>query len=41
MNKILLLEDEESVSRGICFTLEKVGFQVYVRGIGYILRDGK
>ena len=29
MNKLLLLEDEESVSRGICFTLEKAGFQVY------------
>ncbi len=29
MNKILLLEDEESVSRGICFTLEKTGCQVY------------
>lgn len=26
---ILLLEDEESVNRGVCFTLEKAGYQVY------------
>mgnify|MGYP002515282783 FL=1 len=29
MNEILLLEDEESVSRGIAFTLEKAGYCVY------------
>ena len=29
MNEILLLEDEQSVNRGICFTLEKAGYQVY------------
>lgn len=28
MNTILLLEDEESVNRGIAFTLEKAGYQV-------------
>ncbi|MBS4534457.1 response regulator transcription factor [Clostridium sp. D2Q-14] len=28
MNTILLLEDEESVNRGIAFTLEKEGYQV-------------
>lgn len=28
MNEILLLEDEESVSRGIAFTLEKAGYVV-------------
>lgn len=32
MNEILLLEDEESVSRGIAFTLEKAGCRVYACG---------
>lgn len=32
MNEILLLEDEESVSRGIAFTLEKAGYPVYACG---------
>lgn len=29
MNEIVLLEDEQSVNRGISFTLEKAGYQVY------------
>ena len=29
MNTILLLEDDESINRGIAFTLEKDGYQVY------------
>ena len=29
MDSILLLEDEESVSRGIAFTLEREGYTVY------------
>lgn len=29
MDEILLLEDEDSVNRGISFTLEKAGYQVY------------
>lgn len=29
---ILLLEDEESVSRGVSFTLERAGYQVYACG---------
>ena len=29
MDSILLLEDEESVSRGIAFTLEREGYSVY------------
>ncbi|MDE7205335.1 MAG: response regulator transcription factor [Lachnospiraceae bacterium] len=29
---ILLLEDEESVNRGVSFTLEKAGYQVYACG---------
>lgn len=29
MNTILLLEDDESINRGISFTLEKDGYQVY------------
>ncbi len=29
MDSILLLEDEESVSRGIAFTLQKEGYEVY------------
>ncbi|MDE6920768.1 MAG: response regulator, partial [Lachnospiraceae bacterium] len=29
---ILLLEDEESVNRGVCFTLKKAGYQVYACG---------
>ncbi|MDE6622096.1 MAG: response regulator transcription factor [Lachnospiraceae bacterium] len=29
---ILLLEDEESVNRGVCFTLERAGYQVYACG---------
>lgn len=29
---ILLLEDEETVNRGVCFTLEKAGYQVYACG---------
>lgn len=32
MNRILLVEDEESVSRGISFTLERAGYQVYACG---------
>lgn len=31
-NGILLLEDEQSVRRGISFTLEKAGYQVYACG---------
>lgn len=29
---ILLLEDEESVNRGVCFALERAGYQVYACG---------
>ncbi|MDE6219143.1 MAG: response regulator transcription factor [Lachnospiraceae bacterium] len=29
---ILLLEDEESVRRGVCFTLERAGYRVYACG---------
>ena len=32
MNEILLLEDEQSVSRGVSFTLEKAGYRVYACG---------
>ncbi len=32
MNRILILEDEESVNRGISFSLEKEGYEVWAAG---------